>query len=266
MRNNIDFIEKFFNDARENQRFSDSTLDMYSRDINEFKEFLGEKDILEVNNEIILNYIESLKISYSDRSIYRKVSTLKTFYKYLLQNRIIESLPIQDIQLPKLQKFVPKELELYELNMILEKCGDSFEGIRDSLIIKLIYETGLQINDILNLTRDSLKRYEFKSIVVNRGKNIFSETIPQELGDRLKEFLEIVEKVFPEDEKVFPELSRQSFRARFIAYGKKAGIDHEVSPNMIKKANSQYRESEESRETLLEKIKKVYLEIGIGDD
>ena len=38
--------------------------------------------------------------------------------------------------------------------MILEKCGDSFEGLRDSLIIKLIYETGLQINDILNLTRD----------------------------------------------------------------------------------------------------------------
>ena len=129
MRDNIDFIEKFFNDARENQRFSDSTLDMYSRDINEFKEFLGEKDILEVNNEIILNYIESLKISYSDRSIYRKISTLKTFYKYLLQNRIIESLPIKDIQLPKLQKFVPKELELYELNMILEKCGDSFELI-----------------------------------------------------------------------------------------------------------------------------------------
>ena len=265
MRDNIDFVEKFFSDARENQRFSDSTLDMYSRDINEFKEFLGEKDILEVTNETILNYIESLKIRYSDRSIYRKVSSLKTFYKYLLQNRIIESLPIQDIQLPKLQKFVPKELELYELNMILEQCGESFEGLRDSLIIKL-YETGLQINDILNLTRDSLKRYEFKSVVVNRGKNLFSETIPQELGDRLKEFVHIVEEVFPESERVFPELSRQNFRARFIAYGKKAGIDHEVSPNMIKKANSQYRESEEGREILLEKIKKVYLEIGIGDD
>ena len=48
MRNNIHFVEKFFNDARENQKFLDSTLDMYSRDINEFKEFLGEKDILEV--------------------------------------------------------------------------------------------------------------------------------------------------------------------------------------------------------------------------
>ena len=266
MRDNIDFVEKFFSDARENQRFSDSTLDMYSRDINEFKEFLGEKDILEVNNESILNYIESLKIRYSDRSIYRKVSSLKTFYKYLLQNRIIESLPIQDIQLPKLQKFVPKELELYELNMILEQCGESFEGLRDSLIIKLLYETGLQINDILNLTRDNLKKYDFKSIVVNRGKILFSEPISQEVGDRLKEFVQIVEEVFPESEKVFPELSRQNFRARFIAYGKKAGIDHEISPNMIKKANSQYKQSEEGREILLEKIKKVYLEIGIGDD
>lgn len=266
MRNKINFVEKFFDDARENQRFSDSTLDMYSRDINEFKEFLRGKDILEVNNKTILNYIENLKVSYSDRSIYRKVSSLKTFYKYLLQNRIIESLPIQDIQLPKLQKFVPKELELYELNMILEQCGDSFEGIRDSLIIKLLYETGLQINDILNLTRDSLKRYEFKSVVVNRGKNLFSEVISQELGDKLKEFVEIVKEVFPESERVFPELSRQNFRARFIAYGKRAGIDHEVSPNMIKKANSQYKESNEERETLLKKIKKVYLEIGIGDD
>ena len=78
MRDNIDFVEKFFNDARENQRFSDSTLDMYSRDINEFKEFLGEKDILEVNNEIILNYIESLKVSYSDRSVSYTHLTLPT--------------------------------------------------------------------------------------------------------------------------------------------------------------------------------------------
>ena len=148
----------------------------------------------------------------------------------------------------------------------MEQCGESFEGLRDSLIIKLLYETGLQINDILNLTRDNLKKYEFKSVVVNRGKNLFSESISQELRDRLKEFVQIVEEVFPESERVFPELSRQNFRARFIAYGKKAGIDHEVSPNMIKKANSQYRESEEGRETLLEKIKKVYLEIGIGDD
>ena len=57
MRDNIDFIEKFFNDARENQRFSDSTLDMYSRDINEFKEFLGEKDILEVNNAVSYTHL-----------------------------------------------------------------------------------------------------------------------------------------------------------------------------------------------------------------
>lgn len=269
MNNNIDFIEKFFNEAKENKRFTDTTLEMYSRDLKEFKEFLkGEKldDILEVNNSIVLNYIEKLKTQYSDRSIYRKISSLKTFYKYLLQNRIIEFLPIQEIELPKLQKFVPKNLELYELNMILEKCGETYEESRDSLIIKLLYETGLQINDILSLTKDNLKRYEFKKIVVTRGKNIFSVNISKELEESLKEFLNVVENVFPDSTKIFPDLSRQNFRARFIAYAKKAGIKHEVSPNMIKKSNPDIKEISEDREELFEKIRKAYFEIGIGDD
>lgn len=269
MSNNIDFIKKFFDEAIENKRFAQSTLDMYSRDLNEFKVFLEERkidDILEINNDIILKYIEKLKTQYSDRSIYRKISSLKTFYKYLLQNRIIEFLPIQNIELPKLQKFVPKTLELYELNMILEKCGESYEGIRDSLIIKLLYETGLQINDILNLNRDILRRYEFKKIVVTRGKNIFSENISQELGESLKEFLSVIEEVFPDEERVFPDLSRQSFRARFISYGKKAGIKYEVSPNLIKKINPEVKERNEDKEELLGKIREAYFKIGIGDD
>lgn len=263
----MDFVKEFLDESRESGKLTETTLDMYQRDMKDFKDFIGEKDWLDVVNEDILQYIETLKTKYSDRSIYRKVSSLKSFYKYLLQRRIIDFLPMGDIELPKLQKFIPRTLEQQELNRVLEQCGESFEERRDSIIIRLLYETGLKIGDILELERETLKTYEYKSITASSGKRIISEPISEKLGVELKEHMEIVEAVFPEEKRIFVGLSRQGFRARFIAYGKRAGIEQEISPNMIKKISAEVREKEERKDlSLWEQIRESYMKIGIGDD
>lgn len=263
----MDFVKEFLAESKESGKFTATTLDMYQRDMKDFKEFIGEKDWLDVNNEDILKYIEVLKAKYSDRSIYRKVSSLKSFYKYLLQKRIIDFLPMGDIELPKLQKFIPRTLEHQEFNRVLEQCGDSFEERRDSIIIRLLYETGLKINDILELERETLKTYEYKSITATQGKRVISEPISEKLGEELKEYTEIVETVFPDEKRIFAGLSRQGFRARFMAYGRKAGIEQEISPSMIKRISAEVKEKEERQDlSLLEKIRESYMSIGIGDD
>lgn len=263
----MDFVKEFLEESKENGKLTEITLDMYQRDIKDFKEFIGEKDWLDVEREDILSYIEMLKRHYSDRSIYRKVSSLKSFYKYLVQKRIIDFIPMGDIELPKLQKFVPRVLEQYELNRILEQCGESFEEHRDSIIIRLLCETGLKISDILELEREILKTYEYKKIAAMSGKRVISEPISEKLGAELKEHMEIVEKVFPDDKRIFVGLSRQGFRARFMAYGKKAGIEQEIFPNMIKRISAEIKDKEERSDLpLWEQIREVYMKIGIGDD
>ena len=152
----MDFVKEFLETSKENGKITDTTHEMYQRDLKDFKEFIRGKEWIDVDNDDILKYIEELKKKYSDRSIYRKVSSLKSFYRYLLQKRIIDFMPMKEIELPKLQKAPLKILELQELNRVLEQCGDSFEGKRDSLVIRLLCETGLKINDILEIEKDGL--------------------------------------------------------------------------------------------------------------
>lgn len=72
-------------------------------------------------------------------------------------------MPMGEIELPKLQKAPVRILELQELNRVLEQCGDTFEGKRDSLVIRLLCETGLKINDILEIEKIPLKLMSIKT-------------------------------------------------------------------------------------------------------
>ena len=261
----MDFVKEFLNTSKENGKIVETTHEMYERDLKEFKEFLGEKKWLDVDNEDILKYIEELKKKYSDRSIYRKVSSLKSFYRYLLQKRIIDFMPMNDIELPKLQKAPLRVLEYHELNSVLEQCDDSYEGKRDSLVIRLLCETGLKINDILEIEKETLETYEYKNITAKKGKKVYSEIISEKLGLDLKNYIETM--VDKDDKRIFGQLSRQGFRARFIAYGKKTGIKREISPSMIKKMNEDTRDKNEGNSMpFAEKIREAYMKIGIGDD
>lgn len=261
----MDFVKEFLETSKENGKITDTTHEMYQRDLKDFKEFLGEKNWIDVDNDDILKYIEELKNKYSDRSIYRKVSSLKSFYRYLLQKRIIDFMPMKEIELPKLQKAPVRVLELQELNRILEQCGDSFEGKRDRLVIRLLCETGLKINNILEIEKDMLETYEYKNITAAKGKRLYSEPISEKLGSDLKKYIEMLKN--PEEKRVFGQLSRQGFRARFISYGKKAGIKQEISPNMIKKISIEIKGKYGNDDiSFIEKIREAYMKIGIGDD
>ncbi|MDU1910977.1 tyrosine-type recombinase/integrase [Fusobacterium sp.] len=261
----MDFVKEFLETSKENGRIIDTTHEMYQRDLKDFKEFIGEKDWIDIDNDDILKYIEKLKDKYSERSIYRKVSSLKSFYRYLLQKRIVDFMPMKEIELPKLQKTAIKVLELQELNRILEQCGNSFEDKRDNLVIRLLCETGLKINDILEIEKDMLETYEYKNITTTKGKRVYSESISEKLGIDLKNYVEMLKN--PEEKRVFGQLSRQGFRARFISYGKKAGIKQEISPNMIKRISVEIKDKHENDDiSFIEKIREAYMKIGIGDD
>ncbi len=70
-----------------------------------------------------------------------------------------------------------------------------------------------------------------------------------------------------EEKRVFGQLSRQGFRARFISYGKKAGIKQEISPSMIKRISIEIKDKIENDDvSFIEKMREVYMKIGIGDD
>ena len=263
----MDFINEFLKNSKENGKINSSTLEIYRKDLEDFDGFIVDKDLIDVKTQDIVNYIEELRKKYSDMSIYRKISSIKSFYKYLLKNKIIDETPIKDIELSTRVKKVTEPLEKWELKRILDICNESYEERRDSLVIKLLYETGFKIGDILNLERDNLERYGYRIINIRSASKILNQKISEELAQELKYFVEeLLPKMYTNRNKIFQELTRESFRVRFIAYGKRAELTREISPSMIKKIIVEEKTRDEEGLSFIDRIREQYMKIGIGDD
>lgn len=263
----MDLIKEFLDNSKSVGKINSTTLEIYRKDIEDFDGFIVGKELMDATRDDIVRYIAKLKKRYSDRSIYRKLSSVKSFYRYLCENRIIETSPVNDVELPKKVKQETQPLEKFEVKGILDVCGDLYEERRDSLIVRILCETGLKIGDVLELEKEALDLADYRTINIYKNSRFLSEPLSEGLSEDLKEFCTgMFLKKYPKRDKIFSELSRQSFRVRFKIYAKKAGIEREVSPSMIKKMIIEEKLKSEDGYTLLDKIRSEYMRIGIGDD
>ena len=267
-----DLLEKFLKASYEKQTVSEISLSMYKKDLVDFKNFLGEKPYESANKNDIADYIKYMEKKYLENSIIRKVSSIKSFYKFLLKIGVIYESPAEMINMSRKEKKTPeRKIELNELKSILDCCGEDSKGKRDRIIIKLLSETGMQITDILNLKLSEREEKDYHSFAVKTGNEYIIAELTEESSYELKEYVtkyrnNIVKDTY--DDKIFCDLSRQNFRARFIKYAEKAGLERGVLPHMIKN-RCQYERHEapyEKKDELLKKIKEEYIRIGIGDD
>lgn len=267
----MDLLEKFLESAENKGTVSEISLSMYKRDISDYKNFLGNKTYEEADKTDVADYIKFMETKYLENSIIRKVSSIKIFYKYLIKAGILEESPVEDITMSRTFVKNTDKIELNELRDILNSCDDNEKGKRDKIIIKLLAETGMQITDILNLKISEMENTDYKSFIIKTSTEYIIVELSKESGEELKEYVtkyrnNIVKDSY--DDKIFCDLSRQNFRARFMRYGVKAGIEREVLPSMIKNRVQHERREifQEKKEDFTERIREEYFRIGIGDD
>ncbi|MGL4868016.1 MAG: tyrosine-type recombinase/integrase [Cetobacterium sp.] len=260
-------LKDFIQYKSEFKSLKKETLDLYFMDIKDFEEFL-KKDLLEVIKTDILKYIEFLKESYQPNSILRKISTIKTFYRYLQERKLVDDNPTDGIVIERASEKELETLQFWEINNILDVCNKDPKGIRDKLLIKLLVETNLSINDILKIKISDLELFSYEFIFnENKGQKI---KISEEISNDLKVYVkETRDKLSSSSSNlVFYGFSRQAFRARFISLGKKSGIEREITPNMLRntlKTMVKYNDETNEEQFLLD-LKEKYFKIGIGDD
>ncbi len=263
----MELLENFIKYKADSKSLKKETLDLYHGDIKDFESFI-EKDFLDIRKEDILRYIEFLKKNYQPNSILRKVSTIKIFYKYLLEKKLISDNPSDGIVIEKAPEKELETLEIWEINNILDTCGKDYKGVRDKLLIKLLVETNLSINDILKIKISDLELVSYKIIYNDeKGEKIgISDELSKELENYIKEVR--THLVGGNSNLVFYGFSRQSFRARFISLGKKCGIEREITPNMLRNTlKTMVKCSDEiNEEQFFLDLKEKYFKIGIGDD
>ena len=154
-----EIVEGFLNYIGKEKRFSAHTLVAYSKDLNQFQHHITENleiaSIIEVDHHDIRSWIVSIleDDKLQPTSVNRKISCLRSFYKYLMRNEIVVKNPMSKITSLKTKKKLPLFLEQSQMENLLDKMefGDDFSGVRDKLIIELLYCTGMRRAELIGL-------------------------------------------------------------------------------------------------------------------
>lgn len=137
------------------RNYSHNTIVNYSSDLEEYNKYLKNKkiDILSVTYKEVKEYLSYLyDKKYSKSSLSRKISTLRSFYKYLYNESLIDKNPYIFVSLPKKEKKLPRYVNYEDLDLIFNIPDlNTTYGIRDRLILELLYGTGIRVSELCNI-------------------------------------------------------------------------------------------------------------------
>ena len=197
-------IDDFVDYLRYERNYSAYTVGAYFKDLCQFEEYVrSHQDIEdeadgkffpgEVDRDIVRNWIASLMDEkLSPRSVNRKLSSLKSFFKFLMKRGDIASDPLRLVEGPKTKKPLPYFIKDEDLETLLDGdgFGDDFEGVRNQLIIEMLYDTGMRRSELIGI-RDSDVDFEAQLIKVT-GKRNKQRLIPfaENLKNRMLAYME----------------------------------------------------------------------------
>lgn len=178
-----------------NKNYSNYTINSYSKDLDNFYVYLNQNntEIKKVNYKFLRGYLTVLyDKKYSKKTIARNISTLKSFFKYLKKENIIESNPMNLIKTPKIDKKLPKFLNYDDLEKILSiPDTTTFLGKRNALILELLYSTGVRVSELVNIKLNDIDLSEEKILILGKGNKeryvLFGSKAKEKILDYLKE-------------------------------------------------------------------------------
>lgn len=150
-------IHSFIRYIQSEKRYSEHTISAYRHDLSQFETFLSTHyEVTQLESataSMIKSFVIDLKTNhFSNRSINRKLSTLRSFYVYLLRERVIDINPLATLKSLKQAKDLPAFVPESDIDKIeLLEFGTDFVGLRDKLIFELLYQTGLRRAELANL-------------------------------------------------------------------------------------------------------------------
>jgi integrase/recombinase XerC len=191
-------VKAFLDYLRYERNYSERTVTIYGTDVTQFRNFIAERNMLDLTEvkpegSIIREWIVSLMESgYAATSVNGKLSSLRSFYKYLLKQGKIAINPLWKITAPKTKKSLPVFLKESEMNRLLDETdfGEGYMACRNHLIIEVFYVTGIRLFELISLHDNDI---DFSaSLIKVTGKRNKQRIIP--FGDELKkEMLEYID-------------------------------------------------------------------------
>lgn len=147
------YIDKFISYLKIEKNASGHTLTNYVIDLKSFGAFLGEHDLGDIDRLVLRRYLAQMRLKdYSKRTIARKLASLRSFFKFLYREGHIKTNPVTAISTPKLDKVLPKFLDVEKvLKLIQSPPDDNVAGLRDRAILEALYSAGIRVSELVGL-------------------------------------------------------------------------------------------------------------------
>lgn len=168
-------VANFLNYLNVEKNYSQMTVKSYAGDIGMFADFLKDRGKegkwKEVQILDIRAYLAKLNSVHSARkSIARRISSLRSFYKYLIRENYLAANPFAKVRTPKLEKKLPVFLEEFEIDELLNlPDGNELLGMRDRAILELLYATGCRVSELVGLTLDRVDLSNQYVLLLGKG-------------------------------------------------------------------------------------------------
>ena len=242
-------LDAFIDNIWIEKGLSQNTLDSYRSDLQQFSSWLEKNNLsyIKTSKKEILSYLSFLfQKGLGSKTVARKLSSLKSFFRYLVFKSIIQNDPSSEVETPKLLKSIPKSISEKEVEALLAAPDEKTDiGLRDKTMIETLYSCGLRISELTNLELLNLNLRQGVIRVIGKGQK--ERLVP--MGDQLIALLELYisssrKNLLSKRHSDFLFLStrgqrmtRQSFWHRIKHYCLASGFEPDkISPHVLRHA------------------------------
>jgi integrase/recombinase XerC len=218
-------LQRFFDHLIFEKRLSEQTIISYRSDLNQFVDFLkvdGQLASIELaSSQMVRSWIVYLMDQdISSRSVHRKISSLRHFYRFCLREGIVSSNPADGIVLPKMVKRLPVFVEETSLASLFDsfEFPEGLEGVRDKLILELLYGSGIRLSELISLKVSSVNLEESYLQVRGKGEKDRIVPFPRSLAPGIKLYKELRKTVLVDGsgEEMFLTNKGQKLYPKFV--------------------------------------------------
>lgn len=242
------WVDLFLGHLKLERGLSDHTIDAYGRDLRDFILFLSEhrpecRELQEIDTELIRSYVNSLAPDCSPRTQARKLSTLRSFFGFLLREGAVRANPAKGVSFPREREALPTFLSLDEVARLLDAPNPETPiGLRDRAILELLYATGVRVSELTGLTLERVRLDPGYIVVYGKGSKERVVPLGEYAIEALKEYLQWGRPFLVKDRalsllfinKNGKRLTRLGVWKLIRKYALMAGINRDVTPHVLR--------------------------------
>ena len=235
-------LNDFYLFLKKERNFSNNTIKSYMTDLNKFKKFLNDDnyDINKISRKQIRAFLSSeFDKKFSDRTIARRLASVKSYFKFMVKSEQIHSNPSENIRSPKIARSLPNFIDQKIIDLLMDSPDvNTAIGLRDKAMLELFYSTGMRLSELVSLNHGSV---DYKNNLIRLfGKGSKERLVP--FGNRAKLYLEkyiISRKNKDFNKPLFitkreKRISKRTVQRRISMYIKLVADGNQLGPHLLR--------------------------------